>query len=240
MNIFVCENEFAFDIAFARLLAQEVRTNPSLNLGLSTGQTTRGGYVELARMCAAGEVSFADASLWSIDMDLGLPHDHPMSAFQIMKREVFDVLDVRPECCHWPDGGAEDGQVEMNAYVDALEAAGGLDVQVLALGINGHLGLNQPGSPLNSTRVVCRLMDKHVREVDGIRYDWGLTLGLADIMHARKLLFCAKGAHKADIVARALAGEVSPECPASVVQLHPNATVLLDVAAAAKLNVEGA
>ena len=108
-------------------------------------------------------------------------------------------------------------------------------MQVLALGNNGHIGLCQPGTPFGSTRVFCKLMDKHVRVVDGKRYDWGLTLGLRDIMHARKLLFCAKGAHKAEIVAKVLQGPVSEELPASIVQMHPNAIVLLDKNAASCL-----
>lgn len=218
-----------------------LQRNASAVLGLATGSSPLPVYDALAVRCAAGEVSFARARAFTLDEYVGLPAGHPQSYREVIGRELVSRVDLDPAAVFSPDGSAEDLPAACATYEAALSEAGGVDLQLLGIGSDGHLAFNEPGSSLASrTRV--KTLTQQTR-ADNARFFGDLeqvphhvvTQGLGTILQARHLLLLAEGAGKASAVAAAVEGPVSASCPASVLQLHPHVTVLLDPAAAARL-----
>lgn len=213
-------------------------------LGLATGSSPLGLYRELARLVAAGELDLTAAQGFALDEYVGLAPGHPQSYRATLEREVCDVVGLPRAGLHVPDGSGRDVatlQAAARAYDESITAAGGVDVQVLGIGANGHLGFNEPGSSLASRTRVKRLSDR--TRTDNARFFETLddvpthcvTQGLGTILEARRLVLVATGAHKAAAVAAAVEGPVSASCPGSVIQLHPDVVVVVDEAAAADL-----
>jgi glucosamine-6-phosphate deaminase len=209
---------------------------------MATGTTTLGIHRELVELYKQGVVSFKDAWTFNVDIRYPMPMNHPISGFARMKAQLFDHVDLPKDHGCFPDSEAADPHKAMEEFTAKIASLGGLDVQVLPLGENGHVGFCHPGTKFNSVNVVCDLPPEYVQldtadqfgGVDKVPRK-GLTLGLRDIMMARRLIFCAKGLRKAEIVAKALNGPVTEDIPASIVQLHPNVLVVLDREAASKL-----
>jgi len=217
-----------------------VRGNPGAGLGLATGSSPLPTYRELVRRHHAGAgPSYADARCFLLDEYVGLPVGHPQTYRETILRELTDDLGVPREHVHSPDPA--DPQHAGARYEEEIRAAGGVDLQVLGIGGDGHLAFNEPGSSLASTTRIKTLTDRTRR--DNARFFGSmdevprhvLTQGLGTILHAGHLILLASGAGKAEAVAAAVEGPVSASCPASVLQLHPHATVLLDDAAASAL-----
>lgn len=213
-------------------------------LGLATGSSPLGLYRELGRLSRAGEVDLTTTLGFALDEYVGLPAGHPQSYRQVLLREVCAVTGLRPDRLHVPDGsrpGLDALERAAAAYEDAIGAAGGVDVQVLGIGRNGHLGFNEPGSSLASRTRVKRLAEPTRR--DNARFferpedvpTHCLTQGLGTILDARRLVLVATGADKAPAVAAAVEGPLTASCPGSVLQWHPDAVVVVDEAAAAGL-----
>lgn len=228
--------ELAAD-AVARLLAGR----PDAVLGLATGSSPLGVYRSLGRRYAAGELSLASARGFLLDEYVGLPVDHPERYLEVVLRELAAHTDLPAASVAGPDGSADDLEAACAAYERAIAGAGGVDLQLLGIGSDGHLAFNEPGSSLRSRTRIKTLTDRTRR--DNARFFGGLdevprhvlTQGLGTIGEARHLVLLAFGGDKADAVAAAVEGPLSASCPASVLQLHPHATVLLDEAAAAAL-----
>ena len=228
--------------AVARLAAdavlQVLRSRPRPVLGLATGSTPLRTYAELRRRHAEEGLSFAAATAFLLDEYVGLPPDHPERYRAVVDRELTTPTDLRPDAVHAPDGNAVDVPAECARYDAAIRAAGGVDVQLLGIGGDGHLGFNEPGSSLAS-RTRIKTLTARTR-TDNARFfarpddvpHHVLTQGIGTILEARHLLLLATGAAKADAVAAAVEGPLSAGCPASALQLHPHATVVLDEAAA--------
>lgn len=213
-------------------------------LGLATGSSPLGLYRELARAVAEGRVDFSRTHGVALDEYVGLPLGHPEGYRQVLLREVCDVVGLPPERLAVPDGSATD-EASLEAAAAAYEARiadlGGVDVQILGIGANGHLGFNEPGSALTSRTRVKRLSARTRRDnarfftdVDDVPTHC-LTQGLGTILQARRLVLVATGDAKADAVAAALEGPLTASVPASVLQWHADTVVCLDEAAAAGL-----
>ncbi|MHA7176660.1 glucosamine-6-phosphate deaminase [Arthrobacter sp. Sr24] len=217
-----------------------VRNKPNAVLGLATGSSPLPIYDELARRHEAG-LSFEGVSGFALDEYVGLPVGHYESYREVIRREFTNRVDVAPEKVHGPDGASEDIAGACQSYEDAIAAAGGIDLQILGVGTNGHIGFNEPGSSLAS-RTRIKTLAEQTRQDNARFFDnidqvphHVVTQGLGTIMDARHLVLVAFGAGKADAVRDFVEGPLSASCPASILQFHPRATVIIDEAAAAKL-----
>lgn len=241
LRVEVHENYARLSQLAAAIVARMIRQTPDAVLGLPTGSTPEGLYVELARR----PVSLARVRTFNLDEYLGLPRSHPQSYHYFMKSRLFDHMDLRPEFTHIPDGTATDPEAECRRYEEAIRKVGGLDVVILGLGHNGHIGFNEPGTPWDSrTRPV--ELTQTTREANARFFGsleavarWALTMGIGTLLEARKILLLAYGPDKAAIVQRVLEEEPSQEVPATALQFHPDVTVLLDRTAAKAVSSSG-
>ena len=222
----------------ADIVVELLREKPDAVLGLPTGSTPLGFYDALV----ASGVSLAKARTFNLDEYLGLPRTHPQSYYSFMKRNLYDHVDLDPANAHLPNGNAPDPEEECRRYEEAIRAAGGIDLMILGIGHNGHIGFNEPGSSADSrTRLIT--LDTITR-LDAAADFFGeqyvprraITMGVGTILEARRILLLASGRDKAPAVRDMVEGTPTPDVPASVLQLHPNATVLLDRDAASLLH----
>ncbi|GGB98726.1 glucosamine-6-phosphate deaminase [Cellulomonas carbonis] len=232
----------------ARLAADAVGAllsrRPDAVLGLATGSSPLALYDELARRHAEEGLSFARARGFLLDEYVGLPADHPERYRAVIDRELVSRVDLDPDAVQGPDGTAEDLPAACRRYEEAIAAAGGVDLQVLGIGTDGHVAFNEPGSSLASrTRV--KTLTEQTRQ-DNARFFDGdaeavpqhvLTQGLGTILAARHLVLLATGRAKAEAVHHLVEGAVSALWPATVLQMHPHVTVLVDEAAASRLQL---
>jgi glucosamine-6-phosphate deaminase len=227
----------------ADVVARAVRSRPAPVIGLATGSTPLAAYALLIERCRAGELSFAGASAVLLDEYVGLPPDHPEGYRSVIRRELTDHIDLPPARLYGPDVWADDLPAACTAYDDLLVDLGGVDLQLLGIGADGHIGFNEPGSSLRSRTRVKTLTA--ATRADNARFFGSVdevprhvvTQGLSTIGEARHLLLLACGEAKAEPVAQAVEGPLAAVCPASVLQLHPHATVVLDDAAASRLRL---
>ncbi len=224
--------------AFCHLLNRK----PDAVLGLATGSSPLAIYDELVRRHEAGTVSFARAQAFTLDEYVGLPADHPQRYRNVIATELTDRIDIDPDRVHGPDGLAEDIPAACAAYEEAIAAAGGVDLQILGIGTDGHVAFNEPGSSLAS-RTRIKTLTAQTR-ADNARFFGDdpdavprhcLTQGLATIMEARHLLLVATGRAKSEAIHHLVEGAVSAMWPATILQHHPKVTVLVDDAAASRL-----
>ncbi|MET3809403.1 glucosamine-6-phosphate deaminase [Arthrobacter sp. UYEF3] len=221
----------------ALIVAALIREKPDAVLGLATGSSPMPLYEALA----AENLDLGRVRGFSLDEYLGLGSTHKHSYAQVIRREVIDRLGLTPALIHTPDGEAADGALEAAGFEARIRSAGGADLQVLGIGSNGHLAFNEPGSAFTSRTRVVELADS--TRADNARFfdsledvpTRAITQGLATIFEARHLLLIAHGHRKAEATARAIEGPVTEQFPASLIQLHPNVTVIVDEAAASKL-----
>ncbi len=243
MEVVILPDEDAIAALAAQAVLRLLRTKPDAVLGLATGSSPLGVYRELIRRHRAGEVSMSRARAFLLDEYVGLPAGHPERYRDVIRRELEDHVDFAAGAVQGPDGLARDLPRACAAYEQAITAAGGVDLQLLGIGTDGHIAFNEPGSSLASrTRV--KTLTRQTR-ADNARFFASpdevprhvLTQGLGTIRAARHLVLVATGKGKAAAVARMVEGPVSAYCPASVLQLHPHASVLLDEEAAQALTL---
>ncbi|MBO9554769.1 glucosamine-6-phosphate deaminase [Cellulomonas sp.] len=232
----------------ARLAADTIerllRARPDAVLGLATGSSPLAVYDELARRHAEADLSFARARAFMLDEYVGLPADHPERYRNVIEKEIASRVDFAPGAVQGPDGLADDVVGACAAYEQAIVDAGGVDLQILGIGTDGHVAFNEPGSSLAS-RTRIKTLTRQTRE-DNARFFGGdldqvpthcLTQGLATIMSARHLVLLATGRGKAEAVHQLAEGPVSAMWPATILQHHPHVTVLVDDAAASRLQL---
>lgn len=211
---------------------------PNAVLGLATGSTPIQLYKTLIGYYRDGDVSFSQAQSFNLDEYLGLSGDHPQSYRHFMNEQLFDHIDIERDATHVPDGATEDPLNACEVYEKAIRDAGGIDLQLLGIGRNGHIGFNEPSSSLASrTRVKTLTPDtvkanKRFFKPDEFQPNLAITMGIGTIMEARHILLLATGEGKADAVREAVEGPVAARCPASILQMHPRATMVLDREAA--------
>jgi glucosamine-6-phosphate deaminase len=226
--------------AAADAVEDQVRRGPSV-LGLATGSTPLGTYQELIERHRRGGLSFAEAQAFLLDEYVGLSAGHPQSYHSVIREEFTASVDFGADAVRGLDGMAEDLQAEAEQYEARIAAAGGVDLQILGIGTDGHVGFNEPMSSLGS-RTRIKTLTRQTRR-DNARFfdsadavpDHVLTQGLGTIREARHLLLLAMGEAKAEAIAAAVEGPVAANCPASALQLHPHVSVLVDEAAASRL-----
>lgn len=241
MEIIVCRHREAQGEAAASLFAAQILLKPNSVLGFATGSTPLPVYAALSALFTRGVLSFSAVSTFNLDEYAGMDRAHEQSYYRFMRDHLFSKVDLREENCHLPDGNAEDPEVECRRYEAAIAAAGGIDLQLLGIGHNGHIGFNEPSDdfPANTHCVALteRTIEANKRffaSADEVPRR-ALTMGIGTIMRARGIVLVISGTDKAEIAARALRGPVTPKVQASILQFHPNVTVILDEAAAAKL-----
>ena len=225
--------------AVVALLARK----PTAVLGLATGSSPLVVYAELIRRHRAGEVTFAQSRGFLLDEYVGLPAAHPQRYRSVIRTELEQDVDFAPDAVRGPDGLADDLPAECTAYEQAIADSGGVDLQLLGVGSDGHVAFNEPGSSLSSRTRIKTLTartrsdnERFFEPPDEVPHHV-LTQGLGTILEARHLVLVARGAGKAPAVQQLVEGPLSAICPASVLQLHPHATVLLDDDAASRLKL---
>ncbi|WP_104116019.1 glucosamine-6-phosphate deaminase [Arthrobacter sp. B1805] len=243
MQIILCESAEQVGRRAADIIEARVRQGPAV-LGLATGGSPASTYAELIRRHREEGLRFGDVTAFTLDEYAGLPADHPQSYHSTIRREFVDHVDLDLAKLHTPRGDAEDLVAEAARYDLAIVGAGGIDVQLLGIGANGHIGFNEPTSSLRSrTRVKtlavatrtanARFFEGDDEEVPKLC----LTQGLGTIGESRQAVLVALGSAKAAAVQAMVEGPVSAFCPGSVLQLHPRATIVLDPGAASQLTM---
>jgi glucosamine-6-phosphate deaminase len=245
MRVRVFRTAGALARALAGDIALRLARNPRLVLGLPTGRTPIPFYEELVGLYRATRVDFSRATTFNLDEFLGLAPDDPRSYRAFMQRHLFDRVNVAPRRIHFLDGASGDVRRECARYERAIARAGGIDVQILGLGLNGHIGFNEPGRALVA-RTHCTRLKPATRRANAALFGnrasavphEALSMGMATILRARRIVLIATGASKARCVERMIDGPVTPRLPASFLQMHAHAEVWLDRAASDKLRIE--
>lgn len=228
----------------AKLIAEEVTRNPKTVLGLATGGTPVGMYRELVSLHQQDSVDFSQAQSFNLDEYVGLPSLHPQSYRTYMNENLFAHINLPAEKTHVPQGDAEDLEAECKRYEQAIAQAGGIDIQVLGIGNNGHIGFNEPGSTKDTTTRVVALtqstIEANARYFDSIQEvpTQAVSMGIQTILGAKKIILLASGEAKAQAVSQMLEGEMTADVPASLLQLHPDVTVIVDEEAASVLSAK--
>lgn len=225
----------------AAIVAKTVRENPQAVLGLATGQTMIPVYADLAARHAAEGLSFAEVTTFNLDEFVGCNRGTAYSFAHFMEEHLIRHIDADPERCFIPDGCAEDLRAECEAYEEAIRDSGGIDLQLLGLGLEGHIGFNEPLSAFGSRTRVKSLFPKTSEASRGFFPAGmavpgrGITVGIETIMEARRIVMLVTGARKAEMLARAVEGPLAAIVPASALQLHPSCQIVADEAAAREL-----
>ncbi|MGB9464223.1 MAG: glucosamine-6-phosphate deaminase [Candidatus Acidiferrum sp.] len=226
----------------ARIVASAVRGNPSATLGLATGSTTLGMYKELVRLHKEQGLDFSKVVTFNLDEYLGIAAEHPESFHRFMRENFFGHVNVEPGNIHIPDGTiGGDYEEYCDSYERAIREAGGIDLQILGIGRNGHIGFNEPTSSFGS-RTRLKVLTSETIEDNRKFFSAGedmpqcaITMGIGTILEAKKILLLATGEAKAETVAKAIEGPITASVTASCLQLHPDVTFVIDEAAAARL-----
>jgi glucosamine-6-phosphate deaminase len=226
----------------ARMIAKLIRHKPDCVLGLATGGTPVPMYQELIRLHREEGLDFSKVTTFNLDEYVGLNPEHPHSYHAFMEQNLFAHINISRARIHIPNGMATDIPAECTRYEEAIRKAGGIDLQVLGIGSDGHIGFNEPSSSLASRTRIKTLTER--TRGDNARYFnhpsdvpvHCITMGVGTIMESRHVLLLAFGENKADAIAAAVEGSISAMNPASILQMHQTATALLDDAAAAKLS----
>ncbi|MEW6511991.1 MAG: glucosamine-6-phosphate deaminase [Bacteroidota bacterium] len=241
MLVTVLEDYDAMSREAARFVADRIRKKPTLVLGLATGSSPLGMYKELIRMHRDEGLDFSKVTTFNLDEYVGLPPSHDQSYHYFMRENLFKHINLDPRHVHVPQGMAKDIDLFCEWYEARMREYGGIDLQVLGIGANGHIAFNEPGSSLGSRTRIKTLTG--TTRMDNARFfktneevpRYAITMGVGTIMDAKELLMVANGTGKADAILAAVEGPVTAMCPASIIQMHRLAFVFLDKKAASKL-----
>ncbi|MGN0779242.1 MAG: glucosamine-6-phosphate deaminase [Aristaeellaceae bacterium] len=241
MQICVFDTPVQVGQAAATLIAAQIIHKPDSVLGLATGSSPIPTYQHLIALYRQGVLDFSRVTTFNLDEYVGIPEEHECSYHRFMNEQLFDHVNVRREAVHVPNGNAQDMAHEAAAYDMAIRAAGGIDLQLLGIGHNGHIGFNEPGDAFIYGCHVVQLSRSTIEankrffasEADVPRR--AISLGIGSIMNARQVLLIATGADKADAVRRAIQSDLDPEMQASILRTHPDVIFMLDKAAASLL-----
>jgi glucosamine-6-phosphate deaminase len=225
----------------ANILAAQVILKPDSVLGLATGSTPIGTYNYLAEWCQRGDVDFSQAATVNLDEYRGLDHANDQSYYYFMNKHLYSRINIDPGRAHVPDGTEPDPEKESRRYEELIHSLGGVDIQLLGIGHDGHIGFNEPNSFFDGvthcvdlTEMTIEANKRFFASADQVPRQ-AYTMGIGTIMRARKLLMIICGEDKADITAAALCGPVTPKVPASIIQFHQDVTVIADAAALSKI-----
>lgn len=241
MKITICDNETRFDITAAWRIAGQVIAKPNSVIGLSTGRTTNAMHHLVGDLYKDRPFDVSKVTFFGLDEVVNVPRTYFGACYAMLHNEMIDELGLGDDQLLMLPTMSEDLDKACRDFVAELQKRGGIDLLMLGLGENGHLGFNQPGTPFESEAWVTDMnveLEQRIRREtqtpDDVKLG-GVTLGIKNIMHARHIVLVAKGKNKAAIVKQMLQGPITTEVPASVLQLHPNCEFLLDAEAASKL-----
>lgn len=241
MKIYVEENYQKLSKKAAYILASQVRLKPDSVLGLATGDTPLGMYRELVAMHQEEDLDFKEVKTFNLDEYYGLEKENPQSYHYYMMENFFKHVNIQEKNIHIPDGQAPDIEEACRRYEQLIGQMGGIDLQVLGIGRNGHIGFNEPDVKFEATTHLVQL-DEDTIQANARFFDaidkvptQAISMGIKTIMQAKKIVLLASGREKREVIQRALEGKISPELPASVLQLHKDVVVILDREAAGGL-----
>lgn len=225
----------------ANIIASQIVLKPDCVLGLATGSTPIGAYKNLVEKYEQGDLDFSQVTTVNLDEYKGLPRENDQSYYYFMHDNLFDHVNVKPENTHLPDGTKEDSDEECARYEELIRALGGQDLQLLGLGHNGHIGFNEPDAIFEKATHCVDLQESTIEankrffaSADDVPKQ-AYTMGIGTIMQAKKILVVVSGEDKADTVAKAFFGPVTPEVPASILQFHKDVILVADEAALSKV-----
>jgi glucosamine-6-phosphate deaminase len=242
MEIIIAENHQDMSKLAADVIERQLLRKPSSVLGLATGSTPVGMYKELVRRHREAGLDFSKVITFNLDEYLDLSPSHDQSYRYFMDHNLFSHINVDPKNIHVPYGHAEEVDEFCEWYEEEIKRAGGIDIQVLGIGADGHIAFNEPGSSLGS-RTRLKTLTKQTIEDNARFFDnpeevprFAITMGVGTILEAREILLLANGANKAEIVAQALEGPITAQVSASALQMHRHVTVIVDAEAGSKLH----
>lgn len=225
----------------ANIMSAQIIMKPDCTLGLATGSTPIGMYDQLVEWYNKGDLDFSEVKSVNLDEYRGITRDNEQSYYYFMHKHLFDRVNINPENTHLPNGMAEDAAEECRRYEELISNLGGIDMQLLGLGHNGHIGFNEPGdafgketSCVNLTERTIEANKRFFASVDDVPKQ-AFSMGIKSIMQAKKILLVVSGEDKAEAVQKALFGPVTSSVPGSVLQLHNDVTVVADEAALSKI-----
>ena len=221
----------------ANIISAQVILKPDCVLGLATGSSPVGTYQQLIEWYKKGDLDFSRVTSINLDEYRGLPGDNDQSYLYFMNHNLFDHVNIRKECTYVPDGLEPDPQKACAAYEEIIRKSGGVDLQLLGLGHNGHIGFNEPADSfpkethcVDLTESTIEANKRFFASIDDVPRQ-AYTMGIGTIMSAKKILIIVSGADKAEILNKVINGPITPQVPASILQLHPDVTVVADEAA---------
>ena len=227
----------------ANIISAQVIMKPNCVLGLATGSTPIGTYDQLVEWYNKGDLDFSEVTTVNLDEYKGLSRTNDQSYYYFMHQPLFDRVNIDPERTNVPNGMEPDAEKECGRYEELIRSLGGVDLQLLGLGHNGHIGFNEPGEAFEKETHCVDLTESTIEankrffaSADDVPKQ-AYTMGIKTIMQAKKILIVVNGENKADIVERAFFGPVTPEVPASILQLHNDVTLVGDEAALAKIEI---
>jgi len=221
-----------------KIVGEFIKNNPQATLGLATGSSPIGLYQNLIKMFQNKEISFKEIKTYNLDEYCGLPKSHPESYYSFMYRNLFSHVDIKDENIHIPSSEGEDMQKNCDDYNRLLHQTT-IDLQLLGIGGNGHIGFNEPGTPFDRETFLVKLAER-TRQDNKMFFKedeevprYAITMGIKNIMEAKKIVMLISGKSKAEAVKRLLSGEITTNFPASILHKHPDVTVIIDEPAAA-------
>lgn len=242
MEVVILNNSASVAVYGATIIVELIRTKRNAVLGLATGSTPVALYQELARRYQEGSISFKEVITFNLDEYFDIKPDNPQSYRSYMNREFFDLIDINLANTHLPDAryGTHASQIS-SEYERAIKDVGGMDLQLLGIGTNGHIGFNEPTSSMVSRTRIKTLTRKTIKDnsrffdKQGKQPHLAITMGIGSIMESRRVMLLATGERKACAIKNTIEGPVSAMCPASILQFHKQVIVIIDEAAAAEL-----
>ena len=238
MNVLIYESEEQIGIAAGNYMCGQVLQKPNSVLGLATGSTPLKTYSQMIELYKKGVVDFSKVTTFNLDEYVNLDVNDKNSYHSFMHENLFDHINIPEENINFLDGNAEDPEEECRRYEEKIKAAGGIDIQLLGIGSNGHIAFNEPADCFQRWSHVVTLKESTVKDnsrffksIDEVPTQ-AVTMGIGSIMQAKKILIIAIGENKAKAIKQLIDGNVTPMCPASVLQFHTDVTLMLDKAAA--------
>ncbi len=236
----ICKNYDEISKKAASIVLKEIQKKPDLTIGLATGSSPIGLYKKLIEAYQKNKISFKSVTSYNLDEYIGIDRSHPQSYYSFMHEHLFKHIDIQNENIHIPENDItriDELAADYNKKLHEHQ----LDIQILGIGSNGHIGFNEPGTPLGNETFIVTL-DEQTR-MDNSRFfnsldevpKYAITMGIKNIMYSKKIILIASGKEKARAVLKMIKGKVTKSFPASILQLHPDCTVILDEASAAKL-----
>ncbi|TYR79746.1 glucosamine-6-phosphate deaminase [Priestia megaterium] len=234
MNIIQVKDYAEMSKKAAELLIKKVKANPSINLGLATGGTPKGLYKELIHDHTQNGTSYQKVTTFNLDEYIGMKANNPNSYHYYMADALFNHIDIPAQHTHLPNGRAQNNEQECIRYDQLIDSLGGIDLQVLGIGQNGHIGFNEPGTPFHSPTHIVKLEEstrqanaRYFNSIDEVPTH-AITMGISSIMKSKEILLLVSGESKSEAMQKLLHGEISEDFPASILKNHPCVTIIAD------------